>query len=341
VIGRAAWSRSAIVAAAVALAWLAGVPADADAGTTDAGDLLRDARKVSAVESFAGIVEVSWHDDAGVAQVAQVVARSVEGAFVVGKPTRNTVGDDDERYTRTDDQHSTRWEPVGGRRAPAPDATWDLATAGRHEVAARPATIVVARDEDGRVRARFSVDRETGQLLRRAVLDEHGDAVHVVRFVTIISGEAEKPSLPVPPVPGADDVKAPKALDDTPAGFVSRDEVGAGYELLGRYRQPDGAVQLYYSDGLFTLSVFESPGKVDWDALPPGSSLPVDGLRARSYSTAAGTIVVWGQDGLVLTAVGDGPPDMVVAVVAELSGAGDESWVDDVTGFVLGPFDWE
>jgi hypothetical protein len=339
VIGRPAWSRSALAAAAVALVWLVGAPADA--GTTDAGDLLLDARRVSAVESFAGIVEVSWHDDANVAQVAQVVARSVEGAFVVGMATRNTVGDDDERYTRTDHEHSTRWEPVGGRPAPAPDATWDLAVAGRHEVAARPATIVVARDQGGKVRARFSIDRETGQLLRRAVLDEHGDAVHVVAFVTIVSGEAEKPSLPVPPIPGADNVKAPEALDHTPKGFVSHDEVGPGYELLGRYRQPDGAVHLYYSDGLFTLSVFESPGKVDWDALAPGSNVPVEGLRARSYSSAAGTIVVWGQDGLVLTAVGDGPSDMVFAVVAELSSTSDESWVDDVTNFVLGPFDWE
>ena len=338
-ISRPVRSRSALAAAAVALVWLSGVPADA--GTDDADGLLLDARKVSTVESFAGIVEVSWHDNGGVAQVAQVVARSVEGAFVVGKGTRHTVGDKHERFTRTGDEPATRWKPVGGRRAPAPGATWDLEIAGRDEVAKRPATVVEARDDGGRVRARFSIDRETGQLLQRVVLDEHGDEVHVVGFVTIISGASEKPSLPVPPVPGAGDVKAPKALDNTPEGFVAHDEVGDGYELLGQYRQPDGAVHLYYSDGLFTLSVFESPGRVDWDAMPPGSSRPVEGLRARFYSTAAGTIVVWGQDDLVLTAVGDGPPDMVMAVVTELSGSGDDSWFDDVTGFVLGPFDWE
>jgi sigma-E factor negative regulatory protein RseB len=341
VIQRVADLRVALVAAALGLVAMSGVPADA--GTPDrAEELLARARKVSSHESFAGIVEVRWRDDTGVERLARVAAWGVEGAFVIGLGARKTVGDGGERYTSADDQRATRWEPVGGHPAPAPGATWDLEVAGRRQVAGRPTTVVVARDDDGRVRAKFSIDRETGQLLRRAVLDERGRAEHIVRFVTIITGNQEPPPLPVPPVPGGTGVEAPRALHTVPAGFISRDDVGLGYKLLGRYRQPDDSVHLYFSDGVFTLSVFESEGRVDWDALPAGSATNVEGLRARSYSTAAGTIVVWAQRGLVLTAVGDGPPDAVIAVVADFSDdADDGSWLDDVTGFVLGPFDWE
>ncbi|MEX2268269.1 MAG: sigma-E factor regulatory protein RseB domain-containing protein [Acidimicrobiia bacterium] len=340
-IRRVADLRVALVAAALASMTLSGGPADA--GTPDrAEELLARARTVASHESFAGIVEVRWHDDTGAERVERVVARGVEGAFVIGLAARKTVGEGGERYTSAAGEPSTRWEPVGGRPAPAPGATWDLEIAGRRRVAERPATVVVARDAEDRVRAKFSIDRETGQLLRRAVFDERGRAEHIVRFVTIITGESQSPPSAVPSVPGATDVKAPRVLHAVPAGFVSRSEVGPGYELLGRYRQPDDAVHLYFSDGIFTLSVFESQGRVDWDGLPAGSATRVEGLRARSYSTAAGTIVVWGQSGLVLTAVGDGPPDAVIAVVADFSGdADDASWLDDVTGFVLGPFDWE
>ncbi len=312
----------------------------AGAGTPDeAEELLTKARKIATHESFAGVVEVQWIDDAGLVQAERVGARGVDGAFVIGVGGRNTVGNDDERVTTSDDHPDTRSKQARGGRAPRPGESWDLEVVGRHHIAERSATVVTASDGAGRVRARFSIDRETGQLLRRVVLDEHGRTVRVVRFVTIIAGELD---VPIPAMPAGPDNQAPVAIDSLPSGFVSRSDLGP-YRLLGEYLQPDGAVQLYYSDGLFTASVFQKSGRVDWDGLPSGARAPIDGLRARSYATAAGTIVVWGDRDLVFTAVGDGPPDAVLAIVTEMSGnaSEDRSWVDDVTDFVLGPFDWE
>jgi hypothetical protein len=316
-----------------------GLDPGSEAGASDtAEELLTRARKMSTLEPFAGIVEVRWVDDEKHEHIERVAARAVEGAFLIGVGARRVVGNDNQRFT-TSGGHGTSWNAAGHRRPPRPGDSWDLQIAGRRRVAERAATIVTARDRDGRVRARFAIDRETGQLLRRAVIDEHGNAVRVVRFVTIIPGGID---APLPAVPrGHDD--APVAIDTLPDGFVARASVGSGYRLLGQYLQPDGAVQLYYSDGLFTASVFQKVGRVDWDHLPPGTRVPIDGLRARSYSTASGTIVVWGDRGLVYTVVADGPQDSVTSIVAEMSGnAGDDhSWVDDVTDFVLGPFNWE
>lgn len=328
---------AALVLGALCVTGLSG----ARAGTPDtAEELLAKARKIATLESFAGIVEVRWIDDAGLERVERVGARGVEGAFVIGVGSRKAVGNDKERFTTGGDHHGTRWKATGGQRAPRPGESWELEIAGRRHVAERAATVVTARDDEGRVRARFSIDRETGQLLRLAVLDERGRPVRIVRFVTIITGGLD---TPVPAVPSGHDDQAPVAIETLPSGFVSRADLGAGYRLLGQYLQPDGAVQLYYSDGLFTASVFQKSGRVDWDALPAGTRTPIDGLRARSYATAAGTIVVWGDRGVVFTAVGDAPPDSVTAIVAEMSGNGSDgrSWVDGVTDFVLGPFDWE
>ena len=50
-----------------------------------------------------------------------------------------------------------------------------------------------------------------------------------------------------------------------------------------RSRHPNG-VELLYSDGLFTVSVFEQRGELDWDGLPKGGvSAEVGGNRARRY----------------------------------------------------------
>lgn len=313
----------------------------ADAGTPDrAEELLVKARKIATVESFAGIVEVVWIDNDGLEHVERVSARGAGGAFVIGIGARKAVGDENERFTTQGADHSTRWEGDGGTRAPRPGDSWDLEVAGRRHVAGRSAVVVVASDDDGQARGRFAIDRETGQLLRRAVLDERGDVVRVQQFVTIITGGVD---LPAPAMPGGSVKDAPMPIKTLPSGFVTQVDVGSGYRLLGQYLQPDGAVQLYYSDGLFTASVFQRSGRLDWDALPPGTSAEIDGVRARSYATPTGTLVVWGDRDVVLTAVGDGPPDAVIGIVAEMSGnpSDDQSWFDDVTDFVLGPFDWE
>ena len=142
---------------------------------------------------------------------------------------------------------------------------------------------MVARDDNGDPRARFAIDSESGQLLQREVLDDHGRVLRSVAFASlmVMSG----PPDPAAVAPSA--AAAPTTIKDVPDGYPAPDTVGNGYRLLGQYLDPDGSVQLFYGDGLFAVSVFEQPGEVDWDALPPGGSdAGIQDVRARSYATA-------------------------------------------------------
>ncbi|MBM3672701.1 MAG: hypothetical protein FJW86_11055 [Actinobacteria bacterium] len=321
--------------------WLPAV--HAGAGTPDRAErLLKRAREVSAEGSYAGIVEVTWRDDTGTTQSQRTIAQGVEGTFVIGMGVQSSHGVGDERFTKGEGDPTHAEAGSGAKKAPAPGAAWELEVVARRRVAYRPAVVIAARDDDGRTRAKFAVDRETGQLLRRAVLNRSGDVVRVVEFVAINTTDDDSPRPQTEVAVGVGGVgEAPVAIDDVPSRFTVREEMG-GYRLLGRYQHPDGGIQHYYGDGLFTLSVFQSEGVVAWDALPDGDPASIEGLRSRVYSTASGTIVVWGQDGLVMTVIGDGPRDQVMAAVADVSGRADEgSWLDDAVDFVLGPFDWE
>ncbi|HEV2311280.1 MAG TPA: hypothetical protein VGU73_12230, partial [Acidimicrobiia bacterium] len=125
------------------------------------------------------------------------------------------------------------------------------------------------------------------------------------------------------------------------SGYNAPEDLGRGYRLLGQYRQPDGTLQLYYSDGLFTLSLFEQRGAVDWSALPPGTAGKWRGVDLRSYAASTTDAVVWGLRGLVITCVSDAPPDQALLAVHDVIGGGGSSGVlGKIAHFVLGPFGW-
>ena len=327
--------RIGVVGAGLGLTALLVVPGTPASASDEAEDLIQQARGASADESFVGVVEVSWVDESGLHRES-VTARSVRGAFVVGPGAEQVAGRGELRWAG-DPNSGSGWRADTGRDLPDPGAAWDLELADDGTVAGRGVTVVEARDDDGDVRARFALDRETGQLLEREIIDRDGKVVRSVGFTTIVE-TVLAPLLPtIPP----SDVSVPTAIHDVPDGYVAPETVGDGYRLLGRYQRADGVVQLYYGDGLFSVSVFEQSGDVDWDALPrTGRATRVEGVRTHSYRTAEGTVVIWGDHGLVLTGIADGPPGTPAAVVASISGNDDSSAIDDIADFVLAPFHW-
>jgi len=323
--------RLALIVAVVASALLV-IGTEAMAGA-DPEALLRKARDASATTNVAGVVEVRWVDGDQVF-VERVGARSRGDAYVVGRGEHVAVARDGLRYA-ADDGVATLWGRGVQADAPAPAAAWDLELDDPARVAGRAASVVTARDDDGRVRARFYVDRSTQLLLRRDVFDRTGELTRSVQFVRLSTGAAA-PAVPRLPDKGSEVAET----DDVPDGFTAPDHLG-DFRLLGRYRHPDGTLQLFYGDGLFSLSVFEQHGLVDWEAMPEGGRPgEVEGQRSRTYATATGTVVVWGEQGLVLTGVSDAPADTVQGVLPAVAND-HRSTVDDVVDFVFGPFGWE
>jgi hypothetical protein len=130
-----------------------------------------------------------------------------------------------------------------------------------------------------------------------------------------------------------------EAIDDAPDGYRAPDRAGAGYVLVSRARHDDG-VHLVYSDGLFSVSVLEQRGEVDWGAMPRGGAdAAVDGERARRYVEPMGDVVVWERDGVVYTCVSDAPTDVFDAMLAGLTPS--KGVPQQVVDFVLGPFGFE
>ncbi|HEU5301394.1 MAG TPA: sigma-E factor regulatory protein RseB domain-containing protein [Acidimicrobiia bacterium] len=318
-----------------ALAVLTVPSAAADPGPAG---VIERARSASADTTIAGTIEVQWLED-GRYHVERAGARADGTSFIVGRGDRRAVGTDGVRWLpdaeEPDTGEAVAW---GSAPTPDPDAAWDLDLGRSSSVAGRAAIVVRARDEDGAVRARFFVDEDTDVLLRRDVLDRDGTVIRSVRFTQIRLAEGS-PAVPSPPT-RSPAVPQPPSDDDGSESFPAPEHLDPGFRLLGRYLHPDGAIQLFYADGLFSLSVFEQAGVVDWSSIPAGGVRgEVGGNRAHTFATATGTVVVWGTDDVVLTAISDAPPDAVAVALEGVKAS--RGFFPRAADFVLGPFGWD
>src|SRR6476619_5676934 len=171
-------------------------------------------------------------------------------------------------------------------------------------VAGRTTNVVTATDpQTHEPRLKVYVDRETGVMLQREVLDRRGHSVRSVGFVEVKKLGGARSAAPANPKAKN---AAPVKLVSLPKGYDAPARIGARYALVGRYLRDDGAVQLYYSDGLFGISLFEQRGALAWNGLPHGGGgAQVGGGRACDYEVAGVAGLVWEHDDLTLTAVSD------------------------------------
>jgi hypothetical protein len=324
----------------VGLGLLAPLGGYARAEQPDPGQqLLGSARRAAEEHDFAGIVEVSWADAAGPHR-SDVVVRSANGVLALGDRPQVVI-EGAQRFV----QSPQGWLSVWGQstRAAVPSAAdkWDLHVRDGSVVAGRPTREVDAVDRgDGRVRERLYFDGETGLLLRREQVDSRGRLVRVVGFTSI--GDATMLVGPAAPqAPQHSTTRQPRVLQDVTAPFDAPGTVGDRFRLVGRYAEPQKTVHLFYSDGLFGVSVFEQEGALDWSSLPPGGEpRTVSGRDARQYRTAGGVVTVWQAGDVVYTTVSDAPADQVDGVLDSFNTSGRPDVLQRITDYVVGPFSW-
>lgn len=304
-----------------------------------AEQLLQDARSAGADTDFTGVVQVEWVDATGHHR-EQVAARNVGGVLEL-QDHRDVYGRNDERLVQNDGVYMSMGNSHAGAGLPSPTPKWDLRITGSHRVAGRDTSVIEARDpETGTARERMYVDEATHLLLRREQLDSHGHVQRAIGFVRV--NQAKYLGSDKPVLPRSQQNLQPERLRDLPNGYLAPRRVGDRYELLGQYRRPDGTVQLFYSDGIFGLSMFEQRGELDWEALPPGAKVRrIGGHEARQYATPGGEVLVWTAAGTIFTAVSDAPNDEVEAWVRNFLPKQHSSAADSIAKFVLGPFGWE
>jgi sigma-E factor negative regulatory protein RseB len=330
----------AVLGAALAtVVVLAAAPHRAQADDSRAArSMLERAREATAGQEFDGTVLVEWseggkrrqrtvsvHDDGGVLRMGD--------NLVLGAGSR--------RLLRTGSGWQLMWSGGASGSEPDPSSKYRFDVSRAATVAHRPATRVVVM-RSGAVRERMFFDNATGIMLRRDQLDANGRLARRFTFVDVTSPHPKDggSTAALPKVDPGSRADAPHALADLPDNLSAPKRVGNGFVLSGVYSQPDGSVQLYYSDGLLGLSVFEREGELDWGALPAGGrTTEIDGRRTRVYATAAGTALVWGHDDVTYTCVTDASLEEVTAVAADLSPS-DGGALEDAGRFVTAPFSW-
>jgi sigma-E factor negative regulatory protein RseB len=298
-------------------------------------ELLRRARGQVATEGFEGEVVVEWRDLDGAHQSA-VVVRGAHGSIEVSAG-REFVSTVDGGYRREQDH----WVAVRSRDAidvvPEPSSKYDLQVSAGPLVADRATTVVDAvLPESGVLIERVFIDDATGLMLRRERFGADGTVVRRVSFVSIRMGAQSLARVD-------DQTMAVSAAQDTARlGGIYRDpeHAGDGFEVVSRARDDNGVAHVLYSDGLLTVSVFEEPGSLDWPALSEaGESVEVDGVPGVRYSLAVGAAFVWERDGVVYTALSDGPDDQTLAVAASVSAPRVEGRVARLARTLLAPFE--
>jgi MucB/RseB N-terminal domain len=305
--------------------------------------LLDDARRAAQEHDFSGTVEVTWSDATG-PHTSDVFVQSADGVLALGNRPQVIV-DGARRFVHAQNGWLTVWGQDIQPKVPSASDKWNLTVRDGPEIAGRSTQEVDAADlGDRRVRERLYVDVSTGLLLRREQVDRNGRTVRAVGFTSIgepASAFFGAAPAAVPRAPQRSTSRQPRVLDDVSAPFVAPGTAGERFRLVGRYDESGHTVHLFYSDGLFSVSVFEQEGLLDWSGLPSGGEpRTVAGRDARQYRTAGGVVTVWQGGDVVYTTVSDASADQINRVLEDFNPSGSPNLAQRIADFALGPFSW-
>ncbi|HEY7486260.1 MAG TPA: hypothetical protein VH912_17475 [Streptosporangiaceae bacterium] len=196
-------------------------------------------------------------------------------------------------------------------------------------VCGRPARVVEARRPNGSPAGRFWIDRDTGLMLHRELIDGQGRAVSITGFYDIHIGRPKQQSQPhmrnVATPWGHELAAADLGLLRSGGWTVPAALPGQLQLYEARRADGDGVVHLGYSDGLSAVSVFIQRGALDetrfahWRKIERGGRTVFEHNALQRYA-------VWASDGYVYTVLADAPQGTADAVVAALPHGGIGFW---------------
>lgn len=325
---------AAVAVAAVAcvgVAWPAAVAAP------DVGPPLREARDVdwrdvvdravagAATTAYEASMVVVTLDADGPAVTEVAVRRADDGSLVVeaSEAWLLASSDDgarlldarDDQLLEVGDVHALPFLPV------EVDRRYDVEVAGRARLATGPA-VALAFSRDGVLRERLFVDDDTDLVVRRETYRPDGEPVRVTALTDLRVTDVDAEVMDGRP----DDAFADRARispdeveELTGHAWVVPTAVGDGFDLrAGELVDQGDAVQLVYSDGLYTVSVLEQPGRVDPDALDGAVHEVHASIPVYRWPGMAPQRVVWTGADHTFTAVSDAPIEVLLSVVADL-----------------------
>ena len=291
--------------------------------------VLDRAVEASRSSAYEGRLAIVSFGDTGPNLAEIEVAQGTGGGLQVGRAETWLLG--------RDADHTSFWQPQAGtllrlgnveqpsfsiadllhKYTVSERRTAELRTGPAIELAIR------ARDAD-RDCERLYVDRQTGLVVRRETYADDGSATRLVAFtdlhvsqlsITAPTGLEETTRGPAEPLT----LSALGDLDDV--GWAVPSSLAGGYTLRTGYAMPEAngtSLHLVYSDGLYTLSVYEQVGRVDRTALRGATAVSASGMYAYRWPGSEPERLVWTGDERTFTAISDAPYGQVLAAVSSL-----------------------
>ncbi len=165
-------------------------------------------------------------------------------------------------------------------------------------------------------RVRITVDDATAIPLLTEVLDAEGRVFRVAALIDISE-------------PGAVSASEPETVQRRTVGWSDAGpnlpEHVAGYRRVNTYAVDGGGVQGYYSDGLFSFSVFETKRGTPPEAFRGSTRYTVGGGVYLRVITPTVVWIYWGAPNQSYVLVGDLPPDHLARALAELPEPGERA----------------
>ncbi|MBA2338329.1 MAG: hypothetical protein H0V96_11335 [Acidimicrobiia bacterium] len=253
----------------------------------------------AAAYSGTQVVVTTWNG--GTFATVVDIERSGSGTVVTADNGSVTVIDDGSAHDAAGTVRISAWSTHGTTDGYQVTAVREVTTIGR------PALEVVVSEGSMR-RALLVIDEETRAALATTVFNPDGS---VFREITSTEfGRPDTDRADVDAGPGYTMmVQAPDS--DLPGDL-------AGYRLTDGYQDGDGVSQAYFSDGLFSFSVFQLDAPARLDRLEDAVVHELDGHAYRVVVEPSALLVTWEADGASYVLVGDLPPDHLDAVLRQL-----------------------
>jgi sigma-E factor negative regulatory protein RseB len=284
--------------------------------------LLTRAVKACRTTAYTGVQYVTaWDRDGATSVVADVSHLPGLGAVVNVRETADGRG---ERVLDSDEPGVTGLPSPSEAEMRLLAEHYILNVDGRESVDARPADVVAVRRPDGSLAARFWLDRATGLVLRRELLDQNGRMMRSSVFVDLrLQPDLKAAALPTTPIPlpwsgRVEPAKAVAAL--VPRGYHVPMQLASGFTLFDARlgSTPSGRVlHLSYSDGLNAVSVFEQRGRLDASRLVGWHRQDLGGRSVWAHGGMPARFT-WSTGGTVYTVLSDAPVPSVSSVVSAL-----------------------
>lgn len=180
---------------------------------------------------------------------------------------------------------------------------------------------------DGVVRERLFVDPGSGLIVRRETYLGDGRPVRLVAFTSLDLTPGDLPEMDRQGTWRASQAAKTEMSDQgldilREVGWVAPQRLPGGFEIVDASALGDdvSSLQLLYADGLYAISVYEQPGRLDGRAARAQGARPatLGDMHVYRWPGAEPATVAWSGADRTFTAISDAPPDVLSAALRGL-----------------------